>query len=269
MQEVAPIADLSGYLSGMRKSIEDKLWFLDRIDPKVRSIYDFGCADGALLREVAKREPLLKLEGYDASYEMCESSAGNLHISNKPLKRVPRGTLINASSVFHEIYSYGTPASIKKDYDSIFNVGADYIAIRDMFYTENMPEYSDVFKEKRVRTLVPNILRDFETIHGSIIYNKNLLHFLLKYRYTDNWRREVRENYFPYSFEEFLRRIPDSYEVIYARGYILPFLYERVQEDFGFSITYPTHAKILLRRKELRSELFRVTPYQPVFNPAS
>ena len=59
---------------------------------------------------------------------------------------------------------------------------------------------------------------------GGLTSNKNFLHYLLTYRYVENWDREVRENYFPHSIEEFLSKIPTKYEVVYFEHYTLPFL---------------------------------------------
>lgn len=50
------------------------------------------------------------------------------------------------------------------------------------------------------------ILRSFEDVWGDVcdvrarkVNVKNLIHFLVKYRYVENWEREVQENYFPVS----------------------------------------------------------------------
>ena len=68
-------------------------------------------------------------------------------------------------------------------------------------------------------------------------------------RYKINWTREVAENYFPHSFEEFLNKIPNTYKVIFASTYTLPFLKDRIYEDFGFQLEDTTHGKILLELK--------------------
>lgn len=247
------IADMKIYTAGMQKSIADKLWFMDYLDPSVTDIYDFGCADGTLLRSIGKMKPSLILSGYDKSLEMIDMAFDEDHIAvyyNKPLPKVMPHTLLNASSVFHEIHSYGSPQSIKEDYESIFNVGAEYIAIRDMFYSESMPMYTNPFHLRFVESISDNkMIREFERIHGSIGLSKNFLHYLLKYRYVENWDREVRENYLPYSIEQFIRNLPNTYEVTYLHTYTLPFLRQKIREDFGFWIDYPTHAKILLKHK--------------------
>ena len=84
---------------------------------------------------------------------------------------------------------------------------------------------------------------------GSIGINKNLIHYLLKYRYTENWDRELNENYLPISKEKLLSLIPKNYEVIFYEHYALPFLKEKVREDFGIILKDKTHIKLILKRK--------------------
>lgn len=247
------IANLKTYNSGMRKSITDKLWFMYEIDPFVRYVYDFGCGDGSLLEAVHKANPILSLIGYDMNEDMIRLAESN-NVDGEfflcPLREVPEHTLLNASSVFHEIHSYGTPESIRSDYASIFSVGAEYIAIRDMFFSESMPIATNSYHLQCVRSNSDyRRMREFERIHGPLELNKNFMHYLLKYRYNDNWEREVHENYLPHSVEQFIRRIPESYEIKYFHAYTLPFFRQKVREDFGFWFEYPTHAKILLKHK--------------------
>ena len=47
---MTPIANMNVYNDGMRKSMLDKIWFLDKIDGSIDTIYDYGCADGSLLK---------------------------------------------------------------------------------------------------------------------------------------------------------------------------------------------------------------------------
>ena len=93
----------------------------------------------------------------------------------------------------------------------------------------------------------PDKISEFEAFNGGLTSNKNFLHYLLTYRYVENWDREVRENYFPHCIEEFLNKIPVHYEVVYFEHYTLPFLREQVWKDFGFTLSDSTHAKILLK----------------------
>lgn len=248
------IPNIKVYTEGMRKSLVDKLWFLDKIPSWIRTIYDYGCADGALLEMIDEICPgAFRLLGYDLSKEMVDRAKSRLpnirpdnEISETPLFMEPH-TLLNASSVFHEIHSYSD--DIDTEYSRIFNVNAEYIAIRDMFYSESIIGPTD-------KTLLASIyqrepaekIKEFEAFNGSIRDNKNFLHYLLKYRYGENWDREVKENYFPHSIEQFLRKIPKHYKVVYFEHYTLPFLQQKIKEDFGFTLRMPTHGKIFLEK---------------------
>lgn len=247
---MTPIADMNMYTSGMRKSIHDKLWFVDKVADKVDSVVDYGCADGALLYEIHNICPSIRLYGYDNNVEMLQRASTLcpfVTYSQRTIKAPNSKSLLVVSSVFHEIHSYST--DIKAEYASIFNSGYRYIAIRDMFYTKAAVRKTDENKLAAVLRNEPTSrVQSFERFHGSLAENVNFLHYLLKYRYTENWEREVRENYFPQSLEEFLSKIPQKYKIVSVHAYSLPFTKERVHKDFGFWLEDTTHAKILLEK---------------------
>lgn len=93
------------------------------------------------------------------------------------------------------------------------------------------------------------MLNDFENKQGSIERNKNLLHFLMKYKYEKNWKREVLENYFPIPLEELLSMIPPSYQIVYKDVFALPFTKEAIKKDFDIDIKDTTHLKLILQKK--------------------
>lgn len=253
------IANIDTYTDGMRKSMEDKLWFMDILKGKITSVYDYGCADGSLLNFIHSLDAGVCLYGYDNSPEMVMRArkSGLINISSIPLKQAKEKQVTVCSSVFHEIFSYGTYTSVKEDWMNIFGIGSDYIAIRDMFYSEFMPELADEKVVAAVREKAdPAQLFGFEHQYGSISKNVNLTHWFLKYRYKENWRRELVEDYLPYSMEDFIRMLPDTYSVAGVVAYTLPFLRDRIKEDFGVDWDYVTHGKILLKRKDLTDEDF-------------
>ena len=100
----------------------------------IDTVYDYGCADGSLLKMVGEICPSMKLTGYDISQEMIDIAKQNVpnadYLSTYPKSNL-HNTVLNASSVFHEIHAYSP--DVKWDYQNIFNSGATYIAIRDMF----------------------------------------------------------------------------------------------------------------------------------------
>lgn len=247
------IANLDTYTSGMRKSMEDKLWFLDFMSEDITSVYDYGCADGTLLGIIKQEKPNVHLFGYDNNMEMLSMAKLRVPgcvLTRERMESAEPGQLTIASSVFHEIHSYGSPESIRVDYQHIFGIGSRYIAIRDMFYSTKMPIIAPEEVVRAVRGRAnQSMLREFESIYGSIEQSKNLMHWFLKYRYIENWCRECRENYLPNSFENFLHLIPQSYELVYAEMYTLPFLRNKIYKDYAIDWSYPTHGKIYLKKR--------------------
>lgn len=253
---MTPINNLSVYNAGMRKSMFDKLWWIDKIDDSIKNVVDYGCADGALLSVVHEINPDLQLYGYDFNQSMIDIATKNVpdgHFDTHLMSLIKdvheEHSVIIASSVFHEIenYSDGTGA----EYRDVFYSGYKYIAIRDMFLSEKSCGISDQLNIAKVRQKYSiDKIQEFESYIGTLDYNENLLQFFLTYRYTENWDREVRENYFPHTIEQFLNKIPKNYEIVYFDHYTLPFIREQVLKDFGIQLTDPTHGKILLRLKE-------------------
>ncbi|NBO22941.1 hypothetical protein EBU94_06355, partial [bacterium] len=77
---------------------------------------------------------------------------------------------------------------------------------------------------------------------------RKFIHFLLKYKYIDNWEREVNENYLPLSLETLLNKRTDNYRVYYTQSFILEKLSDEVKKDFGFEIDHTTHSKIIFKK---------------------
>lgn len=241
------------YNERMSAGIEDKLWFLDKIDGD--TIVDFGCADGALLQHIAMLRPDVKLIGIDNNAKMRALAKQN----------VPSATIIDIeqlnedidlsnsilvlSSVIHEIFAYNTYNDANAILKKLFSLNFKYIAIRDMFLSMHMECASHSMMVKNIYDHAnKDNLESFERIWGSISWRENAIHFLLKYRYTENWNREVYENYFAMRLEEFMRNIPNTYKLEYKEHYVLPYIQDIVLKDFNILLTDNTHAKILLRR---------------------
>ena len=91
-------------------------------------------------------------------------------------------------------------------------------------------------------------LKDYESVWGKVKSEKELVHYLLKYSYTENWEREVRENYLALTLEEFKKRIPESYQVTYFDHFTLPYIAWQIKNEFGIDFKTPTHLKIILKK---------------------
>lgn len=260
-----PILDIQSYITGMNLSIQDKLFFVDLLDFDV--IVDFGCADGTFLESISKIKPKTKIIGYDIDPEMlskAKSKLGknsivtddwdlvtkSLHYFNKPL--------LNLSSVIHEVYSYSNANKIKYFWESqVFGGDFKSIVIRDMIpSTEISKSEISQFKDdvKKVKQKFDrNYINSFEEKWGSLNSDyRTLIHFLLKYRFTDNWEREVAENYLPISIETLRKKIPSGYKIVYEDNFLLPFLKNRVKKDFNIDLIHPTHTKMIITNKNFR-----------------
>lgn len=278
------IANYEVYTSSMSKALYDKAFFLDKLQTDNPVVVDYGCADGALGRFVHALLPNVLYIGYDTNDDMLVRARGLIpdnpwsHEENrftsrwdlietdvKGFKKLGREVVIVANSVMHEVYEYGHPALF---WSHLFTYGFDSIFIRDMVmpsgYTPltggrwsdlNALTLSDVDAVSDVRENVdPEILSSFELMWGPIRYETNLIHFLMKYRYAENWSRENAENYFPLNSRQFKTIINENSSI---HGYIVDFLEEyglrynrrRIHEDFGFDFDVRTHTRLMLRRK--------------------
>lgn len=259
------ITDLTAYNLSMKKSLIDKMFFMDKIDDNIKVIMDYGCADGALIRFLAPLFPEIVFIGYDKSKDMLERAIAetiddNVYFTTRlsvfqdwlgDKGWTADQCIINLSSVIHEVYSYAEGNEVEEFWQFVNEYGFKYIVIRDMGLDETA--HRSAFKEDliKVRSHYPqDKIREFESIHGSICDNYNLIHFLLKYRYTDNWDREVRENYLPITVEKMANQISSHYELIYHDHYILLFFASVVKRDFDITLKDYTHVKFIYRKKE-------------------
>lgn len=256
------INDLTKYNDDMKKSLGDKLFFLNHIDANnIKAIVDFGCADGALLDAVPNDWVKLGVDNNPDMLEICDDKG---HISSDNLDEAKNiieyydlnKTILNMSSVIHEIYSYLEPSEISDFWDKVFNSGYKYISIRDMMLSENTVRPADIIAKD-----IFYINGKFNNKYANLYFEEwvnpyleidqaDLLHYLLKYRYTDNWARENAECYIPISVEQLKALIPENYEIIYEEEYVLPFLKEQVKKDFNYEIKDNTHIKLLLKKKD-------------------
>lgn len=252
------ILDYKTYTTEMNKGIDDKLFFMNLL--KLDSLLDYGCADGNLIEHMQYNFPDVKYVGYDFNEKMI-NMAKNKKIPNSffsyDLKEAKSHLVeksgILCSSLIHEVYSYGTPEQIEDFWKEIYSGDYNYVIIRDMALSQESLDnnplslFSDITKVRNKAS--KKHLEQFESVWGSIDDRKNLIHFLLKYRYVNNWSREVFENYLPCSIEEHFSKIPDFYEIVHFEHFVLPFQKDVIMNDFGISLEEPTHIKVILKKK--------------------
>jgi len=78
---------------------------------------------------------------------------------------------------------------------------------------EEISQFKDDVKKVRRKT-DQEYLNSFESKWGSINDSyRTFMHYLLKYRYKNNWKREVNENYLPVSLETVKTKIPKTNKI--------------------------------------------------------
>ena len=260
--------DISIYNERMDKSIEDKLWFINKVDADI--YVDFGCANGNLLKHLSyihqrQGKTDIKYIGYDNNNEMLELAIQNcnrfknisftndfLNIRNDYDIPNDKKVCLILSSVLHEVYSYSNAKEKEDFWDSIHYLNFDYIAIRDMTsgidmnsftqYVSRTIEYQIMAVKEKANQ---QQLLDFQRYWGRINSLHDLTHFLLKYKYVENWDRELKENYLPLTTSILHYRLNFSYERKYHKLYCLPYLKNLFKKDFGINFIGYTHMNVL------------------------
>ena len=248
------IADLNKYNTDMEKSMKDKTFFLDHIRvADIDAIVDFGCANGALLDVMPEEWTKYGIDNNPDMQKICKEKSYPVYDSLDQIKDLKARTLLNMSSVIHEVYSYLSPEEIAHFWDKVFDGSYEYITIRDMMLSENTVRPADAIAADIFYTngkfnneYANSFFKEWDINPYLEIDQADLLHYLLKYKYTDNWARENAECYIPISIEQLKALIPDTYEIVYEEEYVLPFLKEQVKKDFDYEIKDNTHIKLLL-----------------------
>lgn len=261
------IKNLESYLRSMSSTLIDKCWWLDKITPEIDTIIDFGCAGADLAIFVDRIFPGKYLYiGVDESPEMIKVAENNLkaHYSGKwyvvsdiaeASRKVGfRNAVLVLNSVLHEVFSYKSEREIWRLMFQIQDIGFKYIAIRDMQYYRCKPDDLNTAAYAISQSNDCDLWKQHHHIHAT--YNASgesdteLQEFLLKYRYKENWERESRETYV---WDIFLSTekygIDDAYDTVFTQNFYIPFIHDKIKEDFGFDWDYPTHIKMLLKRK--------------------
>lgn len=252
------IEDYSIYNKGMEKSVVDKTdFYLYKLNRDIDIAVDFGCADGAIIQRLKSKVPNCEYVGYDYDTDMLELArkrntesffTDNWNEVSDKIKGKKSAIII--TSTIHEVYSYGNNQSVALFWKRVFETGFTYIIIRDMLPClglDSPVNNSNLIKLSRA--VDPKQLDDFQNIWGNIDTNKKLYHFLLKYTYTDNWKREVNENYFSVNIGEMINLIPENYGCDLIETYSLKPIRDRVKRDFNITMKYDTHAKLILKLK--------------------
>lgn len=273
--------DINSYNKNMAKPMDDKLFFLEKIDWTNNIIVDFGCADGRVLAEIKNRLEKMYLGksnlffyiGYDISSVMIDFAKTNWDGDGRQVlftnnwdevvtaieKRKTFKPVLFLSSVIHEVYSYARSVEeVDVFWDRVLNTGFSYVVVRDMMVDHSVERLStydfltplkDGFYYPRCNQYGP-YLKEFEKRWGKVTRNKNAVHFLLKYPWTINWERENNENYLPIYTNDLIVKMIQRYDIEYFKHYILQFVYDRISRDWGIQLKDNTHIKAIFKLRD-------------------
>lgn len=165
------------------------------------------------------------------------------------------------SSVIHEVFAYMPEKEIDVFFNRILNeCDFTHIIIRDMMVSNDIVRVSNPKDVEKILAnfTIPidyrNMAAEYQNVWGSLNHNKNLVHFLLKYKWIVNWERELHENYFGITLEDFLEEIKnrsnDKYQVSYLKRFCP--LKSSIKKTFDIDIVDDTHIKLIFTKKNLQ-----------------
>lgn len=268
--------DMTAYNARLTHSMADKLFFLERLPSDVTVFADFGCADGYLLRSIFtdKREvhPIgyqTTLIGYDKDPEQIErcmarpfAGYGNFEFTSKlgmfmariqRHQRAGKKVCLVMSSVVHEVMSE-PGADFQRFWLTIRDIGADWIAIRDMC-VEQEAHYKGVTETEWDATVpcfdedVADELEDYLPFHKDAT-RAQWLEALLKAQYPDNLEAELKESYFPLTSEQWHNwsTIGSGYKLRHFDHAPVPHIQRKWHKQYGLWVPDATHIKLLLQK---------------------
>ena len=262
------ITNYNTYHARMDVSLPDKAFFVYRA-PLARVIVDFGCAAGNLfryIRSISNQEYIMIGYDNDATMRELASEAADvvcgtmeelqeaiehtLAAHNLTMKNV----LFNFSSVIHEMNSY----EVDDIFSFINELRPGYVSIRDMKFRRKKEIPGNTF-----RVFDKKYLNQFHSFlaHRGILFPDlaDFAEYLLKYKYTENWERELEEHYF-FGFaraERDYNELIDNhkYRPTWDVNYCLPHFDRQIKDDFNifFNVSdyFTTHEQLLLERTDL------------------
>lgn len=268
------IQDYDCYTERMAQSMWDKNWWIDKIDASINTVIDIGCGDGELGKFIEHIFPnRFRYVGIDTDEHMLSLAISNLQAhpaadlvrdpSQIPKDVNPDTTIIIMNSVLHEILTYNSIQGTLDYFADMRSFGAKYIAIRDM-HSYPVTVFSSNLQVKALdlmKTIQSMWSGNTLTLVQLMMNRPNrdainiLLEFALKYRYTENWARELDEEYL-WDWKEatlsfFHTDASDTYKysVAYEDDFFIPFIYDTFKKDFGVDmLPIPSHKKMLYAR---------------------
>lgn len=247
------IKDTETYLQKMRPTIINKLFWMNYIYEPISQLVDVGCADCSLLKAFNALSPDTELIGVENNPEMLEDIPDNITVysSLSKIKKLKENSVLNLSSVLHEVYSYGDQESIKKFWHDVLRLKPTYITIRDMWYPDSPDEeYIKFFLSRIRKSEYGDKFEDFERVWGPVTCGSQLCHFMLKYNYDENWERELKENYLSWSIDDVYDVLQKDYLFTRICSQSLPYLRYKTTIDFGVKYCKDTHVELIFQRMQ-------------------
>ena len=253
--------DARGYLARMDKSLPDKLFWLDKVNPdEISIIVDFGCGSGTLLSKVRK-DPRFKdkiFVGIDSNLDFEKDFWMNMGVPRHTDPKIKHFTspgvigkylnsdrvLLIFSSVLHECYSFNTLPF------KWYKVNTKYVVIRDMFapMTSFFEEEVSVKDKLKIFTKADKkkFYDHFKRRGWNFKYDRTWIEFMMKYHYVNNWDTEREENYFATDWYSIYTHMEDNnFTKLYQHTYNIPWLVEKAKKDFGVTYSQPTHCSVI------------------------
>jgi hypothetical protein len=245
---------INRYNDSMRKSMMDKLFFIDKVDADI--FVDFGCADGSMINLMNDIFPRKLYYGYDHNKKMIELSKKNNPEDNcrfftdwtELLETIKVSRIINKnkvkvclifSSVLHEIEN-------KTEFFHFINFKSfDYLVIRDMYLSDD--KYLTVPQLMGVLDKIPHQLKAH---YGSKLFEtKNIIQAMFKSYYMHNLKHELKEDYFSFN-KNHIRELEMKYHMkpLFKEFFLLTYWKDTLLKDFGFSFgKLTTHTKLIYK----------------------
>lgn len=262
------IQDIESYVRSMSATMYDKCWWVDKISTDIDTVVDFGCAQGDLALFLDRLKPnRFRYIGVDNSDEMLSLARHNhyLHFNKsdseffQELSSVigkcnPSKTVLVLNSVMHEIFSYMSVPSANALLSEVFSIGFQAVAIRDMYKHANTGRLDTEMFGVAVRRSPYAGMWDgynayLRSVFGPTIpkVEERITEFLLKYRYVNNWAREMKEIYL-WDWLPIITCHTGKYDMAFEENFFIPYIKKCVYEDMGIDFTLNTHKKVLLQK---------------------
>lgn len=244
--------NLTIYNDNMRKSMMDKIFFMDKIDADI--FIDFGCADGSMIHLMNSVLPNKKYIGYDNNLLMIDLAKKNNPEINtgfydnwdlvlKTIKSINKDNnkvCIIFSSILHEVENK------PEFFDSIDLSMFDYVVIREMFL-----DYSKMFTTIQTLGIINKLPKEIQSYYSNEIFKmKNVIQSIFKSYYKENLSLELKEDYF--SFDETAMKFIEqkfNLKLLYKEKFLLPYWREKIITDFEIDLSFlTTHIKLIYQK---------------------